>query len=913
MTGPGLVAESLACIARAAVGEGAATPERNPEWYAEDDWTVMVASYDRDFSRLWGLSDGTGGLAAVAAGLRSRPTTPRTVLVVWDRIPHLAVERVSLSRYLTPIDWAVGLSLAMTPDAATAEPLPGLRFLILDLGSEWNQESESVRLFRGVPGRQVPWLPWIRMVPPFDTNGKWDGASLVEDLCTGGESAFQGIPTLEQIREAESLADGLALTRMVWKGFFNASQEDASHHDISNVLGPLLLVGKAGDPATRALDSLLRAAGLFASGQESGMDAADDPEPAWIDWETEMRPGLTWSEARRRLTANGKALDLVLVDDLWKTGWGEVVCQAVGAPYVPGEPRGPAVHLGSAAGISVWGISDAPSFWEARSEDPAGSGLGILPAAEDEQPRKASEILLLDLRLFSGRSLHEEAEFFTKLCGAAKNLEEREHLPWQGFTEAELHRIDRWVEAVRSGGAASREDPGYLEALTLLPRVLALTNSTLPIILFSSTGRRSITEKLKPYGNIVTLFDKPRVWERMAADHVLLARGRLVDALGRGLELALARSALDTLRSLPVPRATGAAAGELSANSHIEVYIDEAGTIGDPTKFRVAGIALLADEAHAIDSFNDQLLTTGLCWGPTERQPDGYRGQLPKDLRWRDWEQRVFGPLKEVLDTTRVVPVAFCLRRAASIPHDEVTDLASPRSLDNIYRALVGDALEILIHECGPSMIGAQRERFTCKIYVATRVRVRGAGDTNEIWNHYRNAFGVQTKRNTGGASYDYFLSISSDSVYPLVAEVLSRGPNTPVRVNAAKGARLYYGPPPPIAIKNIPLPRPAHFLAHVVASFLSGEGNPTDHRKWVGPWLSNGFNTTVTHSFVKTLEACRHSRTSRHVDALVAAASTAVPPPPWAAPAIRRSVSSLTGDQFVEFADRLTRVSART
>ena len=34
---------------------------------------------------------------------------------------------------------------------------------------------------------------------------------------------------------------------------------------------------------------------------------------------------------------------------------------------------------------------------------------------------------------------------------------------------------------------------------------------SLPIILFSSTGRRGISEKLKAYGNIITDFEKPRL------------------------------------------------------------------------------------------------------------------------------------------------------------------------------------------------------------------------------------------------------------------------------------------------------------------------------------------------------------------------------------------------------------------
>ena len=69
-----------------------------------------------------------------------------------------------------------------------------------------------------------------------------------------------------------------------------------------------------------------------------------------------------------------------------------------------------------------------------------------------------------------------------------------------------------------------------LNGLTLLPRLVALMDPSIPIIIFSSTGKRSMIEKFKGYNNIITCFEKSRVLGYHYVD-VELARHNFENAI----------------------------------------------------------------------------------------------------------------------------------------------------------------------------------------------------------------------------------------------------------------------------------------------------------------------------------------------------------------------------------------------
>jgi hypothetical protein len=211
-----------------------------------------------------------------------------------------------------------------------------------------------------------------------------------------------------------------------------------------------------------------------------------------------------------------------------------------------------------------------------------------LSTRDGEQPVPLVDILLLDLRLHQGKSLPAEAGYFQRLLQKAKEFciddpdqEVVISLPWPGFTRAELNLMADWVrEALAGEPTARREDPRYHRALTLLPRLISLMDCSLPIVLFSSTGRREILEFLKPYGSIITAFEKPRlaaIPDPGVAGHTA---GRFRDAIEAAFALVVARRLCGRLPKIGWSDISNGNAGHWT----IELMLDEEGQLYDAKK-----------------------------------------------------------------------------------------------------------------------------------------------------------------------------------------------------------------------------------------------------------------------------------------------------------------------------------------
>src|SRR3990167_7742139 len=69
----------------------------------------------------------------------------KTMIVVWDGIPEKTLSSVvDTSKYLTPIDWAVGYSLSIKK-RIEQNTYPDLRILIFDDGSQSVSFSDSLK------------------------------------------------------------------------------------------------------------------------------------------------------------------------------------------------------------------------------------------------------------------------------------------------------------------------------------------------------------------------------------------------------------------------------------------------------------------------------------------------------------------------------------------------------------------------------------------------------------------------------------------------------------------------------------------------------------------------------------------------------------------------------------------------
>jgi len=470
----------------------------------------------------------------------------KTVVIVWDDIPPRKQDVVATNKYLTPIDWAVAFSLAVH-DAATAGKkddkkleYPDLRILILDLNSQSISNADSVRFFNQSP--QI--MPWVRLFHPFDAD------KLIKNLIDNiGDKPDDKVSSMKDAIEKSDMP----LIRNIWAAFLTKPSTPGDHHAIANLVGPLLLMGDntGEDQHTKALKSLMKALGLIP-------EKAKGEALPWINWDA-----APWKDRLNRLTTDEGKLNLILIDDQYHQGWGEVLRLALGVPYAPMTNN----IVGENEKIVV------------KAFDSAEDILTILEKLTDKDQRfqfslggkkDIPEVLFLDLRLFSGKDEKEEAAFFERLISLAEKFIEdgTNNLPWKGFTTAEIEKVKNWIKPENQ----KREDDNYATALTLLPRILALTDMSLPIIIFSSTGRRDIAEKFKGYDNIITDFDKPKFTVDMPEDIAEQTKRKFEEAFEKAVLLLQGREKCRKIiqnAACPKPLETE------KKGKHVELYIDE--------------------------------------------------------------------------------------------------------------------------------------------------------------------------------------------------------------------------------------------------------------------------------------------------------------------------------------------------
>lgn len=762
-----------------------------------------VCSYREDFDYLWNLG------RDLEEG-RIRIGQECTLIVVWDGMPlQTEASLIQTDQYLTPLDWAVGFSLAAQSQNDKA---PSFRILVLDLASDRLTAADSIRYFAQFPPRGAPAMPWIRVFRPVG-DAKWEEKSvedfdllpvaLLADLNKHCLKFFTAVPAAER-------NSALVMVRRVWAASLSQPAEPGDHHALANLVGPLLLRSTgAGDTRARALHVLLKQVGLVPSTLatcrkcskkiDRNVDKCPKCEAAqtrdaqplladnkpWIDWEQE-----TWKIALRRVFDEDKAaLRFLLVDDnAFQTGWAEILRMALGldARPLPDSPRpGEPLLVGTRnqkePRLEFYAVESANN-WLARvrsfpefSEREGAMASGDVESGETVVSQKFRfdcglpkrdgppvDVLLLDLRLHQGQSLAEEATYFEKLLKCAEQCCENDtrnnagqgspnepahsqsvrHLPWPGFNRDELGLMKDWVQDARAG-KAPREDPRYHRALTLLPRLIALTDCSLPIVLFSSTGRREILELLKPYGNIITAFEKPRlaaIPDPAIAGHTA---GQFRDAIEAALALVSGRRlCLQLLSGVDKLSKRSQYADE---RPRLEIYFDETERNGE---FRVGGLVVVYPDVAAAESFASTMQACCVQWGYHRDNPcelDAPPEYLRKEQRSDNRKVReVWATLARAAEQANVDIAVFALGC-----DDVKGQVPWGKKQDHLFRGLVRDSIELLLFEWIPRFLVDSTPEVA--IFVATRMLVRndqdGLKDTDLLHASRNFGFGLRTFR----------------------------------------------------------------------------------------------------------------------------------------------------------------------
>lgn len=451
---------------------------------------IFDYSIDADFARLWKFDK----------------LPEDQILIVWSGTAlDPALAPINAADCLSPVDWAIAYASQRKDESAKWPDV-----LIFDVQPHLHSRVPTLAHLQLLRPDLFPWLR-VETFASLSTLLHWlqHRAPRPKAAC---EEALQQL--LRDIR--------LNLTEVKTSGSYD-------RHAIANIIGPMVLRrGKAKDsPHSAALRSLLSAIGLIAPPTPASGDAVGEglagTGPIILQAENLSKDDGPQSIARgpsdnlqtpASATEDGKGLHIVLVDDQAKHGWEDWVKDCLPAAsvlVVTNQPPEVVAESGSLPAAPVSSETDLVSLVkevekqldQAKTKD-LRFRLKLPGTDESKQP-----VLLLDLRLFSGKPDAEVAFYKDTLLPLVNRFTDRPDLAWPAFSTKD-QKLNDAIMAVTEK-KLKLESPEHHEALTWLPRVLALADMSLPIVLFSSTGRRMLTKRFAGYDNIITAFEKPKL------------------------------------------------------------------------------------------------------------------------------------------------------------------------------------------------------------------------------------------------------------------------------------------------------------------------------------------------------------------------------------------------------------------
>ncbi|OPY80204.1 MAG: Cold-shock DNA-binding domain protein [Syntrophorhabdus sp. PtaU1.Bin153] len=691
--------------------------------FGSDGTTVFSYANELHFRDLW------ESLSRTKEELVGWCEERRNVIVVFDGLPKGSPisNRINLAAYLTPIDWAAVFSLSIV-DKFKGSNYPDLRIFIVDSGLL------SISLTSGTAGIlelfnkcDLKHMPWIRTFYPGDEKQTWDfenfllNIALTSHLPSSGplicDHSFTGaVPSM-----GAALAEkgpNLDHIRNLWMANLTRPSIPDDHHSIANVIGPLLLSKtKDDDPRLYALQNLLTELRLLPNEKD-----ADGllPDESWIEKDSEP-----WKSIFDQIVGHEHKLNLVLVDDMFELGWGRIVCEAFGEEYQPKSSSGDLLRINKndESRIIVKASSSPAGLIETirafLEKDDSESDCRFRFTVDRDNERTAfPEILLIDLRLFSGKE-SDELQHFSDVKDVAKALMRRKNLGWDRITDDEMIEVEKWI----SDPNRSKDSPGYAACLTLLPRLVALIDFSLPIVLFSSTGRRDIVNKVLPYKNIITVFDKPRITAAISGQIAAETRDKFQNAMKKAFEILKARQKCRNIARFYKPDVN-----EFNSSAvHVELFLDESFSnpvtqdlvyVGGP--FAIFESNSLEDARRKADQFDDDLVVAGVRYfesfevgaqsiKPPKNKKDDSSADLLKAMETSDNKPNHLGFVR--------------LSHTFGAPKSS-REFLDTHSGDNLFRQTLQTLLELFLFETLPHLLGEEvAERAQISVFAGTRVK----------------------------------------------------------------------------------------------------------------------------------------------------------------------------------------------
>ena len=507
-----------------------------------DEESIAIYDYceEEDFKKLWALGSNFYNLHK------------QHIIIVWDgrgwggeRNEHL------LAPHLTPMDWALAFSietLEKKPKAITSIHIVDLTGKEDD--KEWAMQMRHLLLAE---------MPWVKLYAPLTP--KKDGKTarirqgyspiitLLEKHNSGSLKLNPSGETLKDAQTSDSRNRLINLARQ-WSASLTRSDD---HHDINNVIGPGFL-GRKSRP-------------------KEGLRGAFHTRLLWCDIKINQAQISPWSLKKNKLF--DKPLSVLTVDDHLMEGWGEFICKLLGnrtfEKLEDCNSKFQKISQGNTDTMNIYGCTGPDpliQFLNNRAKFTCRDFTQQVMCSENEDEIHP-EVILLDLRL-PDLNREKVLELLTILC--KKLPKDSEELAWPAIDAEEIKSIGEWCDGNANDGQAPDE------ALLLLPRLLAMALPLTPIILFSATGQARLRGTLRPYQNIFTGFEKPRVLsnpESVESSIVALHEGldNAVNMMRLRLKLAHAQRAVGMAKS-DRPKEE-----DRICDHHVEIYADETGEL----------------------------------------------------------------------------------------------------------------------------------------------------------------------------------------------------------------------------------------------------------------------------------------------------------------------------------------------
>lgn len=695
---------------------------------AKQNWLIKTYSAEGDFAWLWDLPS-MDARSKPGEPLRLRPwlarqADARNLLIVGDGIPNVDLNSkpVNISEHLTPFDWALSVSRWILSELIGPSELPPkLRIFIVDNFSGRFPNSYSCRMVDSLLAT-MPWL-WVIRNPSIDypaarSLANKDDVDWLETVLSRDAS---DLPTLQGVDryQARQTIDTLA---HAWVGNLTHS---TTHHDVNNLLGPLVL---AESFATRTAHedlgrgALLQHARWLGLAPDSRKEDAEITSPAWFD-------------ANNFADELGQTVRFVLVDDQANNGWKEVVAAALGLSREAPLREAPADSLAEIAKYGraeLWATTNVDlivdrlrrvlqDFYEGRG--PLDRRFQLHFTDWVSQKERPLEVLLLDLRLV--RIQDDEAKYFDAVLDLIDGLDKYysgRKWPWTTLGDnapngKSLKDLRNWIHQYRASFdvAAFRRDATYLKLLTLLAESIATIDLSLPIVLFSSSGQRAITEDVRSFGNIITGFEKPRFVGYRPQDVLQDTAAKWNKSIQQASEILRARLAVQDMRAFQKAFPRPVSSGE-KGKYLIQLYIDETGNEFSGEEVTVGGLLVAGPQSKVLE-----------FRGAVEREVNSIlktaNGNLKDELRVRseDLAHCVIEQSRKHHVYAAMVALSADLASGESL-EAETGDVENELIADNLYRSVLNAIVEIAVYHAGGE-ICHESAMASYELYMATRGR----------------------------------------------------------------------------------------------------------------------------------------------------------------------------------------------